>query len=211
MKTRRSLTALLVCAAFLLFCPQVFATYINFDDQGYSGPTTFGGTMEEITLNDVGGSGINVTFLGGVILTNATNFPANNSSVYGTYFGGGSDHGYENPMTITFSESVTNFYMDLYNGWTTDRTFTVSDNSGNSTTVTLPNNISSGQTLVEFAAIGTVITIADVTPGVSTWDFLIDNIYFNEPLPSQVPEPATMILLGSGLLGLAGLRRKFRR
>ena len=36
------------------------------------------------------------------------------------------------------------------------------------------------------------------------------HIFSAGPASTPVPEPATMLLLGSGLIGFAGIRRKFK-
>ena len=188
------------------------ATDINFDDQGLSGPSTFAATSTRPQHLDISAGGGTVSFDGGVILTKTTNLPVDQTSVYGT---ASFVTGLANPLTIkfTFSNPIQNFFMDLLNGNTIPINYRVSDNTGHSADFLIAPNLSSGRSLVGFAATGTEVDVTALTPGPQglDWDFFVDNIHFNEALPPILGVPdagATFGLLLSSLLGLNFLRRR---
>ena len=202
-----------LATAALCFGGLAQATLIDFDSQGFSGPCCFGGPAETRTVIL---GGYRVVFTGGVILTNTSNLPADQTSVYGTASFG---NAYSNPLTVSFFDAITNaprnisnFFLDVLNGNVVNIDYTVADNLGHSQTVNLAPNLSSGAATIGFAAAGNVVTIFAAPSTVIGWDFFIDNIHFNEQLPGTAPEPGTLALLGIAILGFAIQRRlKHRR
>jgi hypothetical protein len=182
---------------------------INFEDR--TGPISFpqNPVMQTLVYSNIGGSGISATLTGGFVLKNTFNLPADESTVYGTAFGAatGINAGLSNPLTVTFSQNITGFSLDLYNGLNSNVQYVVSDNLGNSLTSTLSPNLSSGNSRIGFAAAGDVVTIAAVG---SNFDFFIDNITFDQSLIGT-PEPCPLALLGSGLVLIALIHRRSTR
>ena len=182
------------------------ASLLNFDDQGLSGPSTFGAASPVTVVEVV--DGVQITIEGGTILTNTTNLPANQTSIYGTasFFTGG-----QNPITITFDQAIENFFLEVLNGATTDVEYTVMDNLGSSRTFTLAPNLDSGATTIGIATVGTQITIMAMEDN-GFFDFFVDNIAWNQDLPPEltVPVPAAAPLMLAGL-GVIAARRKAKK
>lgn len=192
------------------------AVVINFEDM--TGSTRFVDACAAVscpqTVIENTSAGL-VTINGGVVLTHATNLPADQTSIYGT---ANLVAGLQNPITISFQNPVQNFLVDVINGSTSARNFQLADNAGHSSTFSLASNTSSGATTIGFAATGTQITLAD-TSGGAAFDFFIDNITFNVPISctnsscqqqdgtGTVPEPSTLSLLALPALALL-FRRK---
>jgi PEP-CTERM motif len=196
--------ALALAMASAFAAQRANAFIINFTAAGVPHGPSLAADATASTLNVTTPIGT-VVFGGGAVLTNEVALPADTGTVYYTSFfccGTGTT---PNTLTITFPQPITNFFVDLYNGQVDTDTFTASDNSGESTTVSIPPNSSSGTSLISFPALGDVVTITTSDPN---YDFSIDNIGFDQPTPGT-PEPSTwaMLLLGFAGLSFVGYRR----
>lgn len=189
------LAATVLCS--LCFCGVAAADVINFEPpQAALGPSTFPGSAQTLNITTAP-SGTTTTLTGGALLSSTANLPADQTNLYGTIgpgLGSGTS-GYTDPMVLNFNKSITNFVATVYNGNLTAENFLVSDNVGNSAMFNLPPNLSGGNSMVFFPAAGTQVTITEQGVGTS-WDFFVDNVMFDVPLPGATPEPASFVLVG---------------
>jgi hypothetical protein len=140
------------------------------------------------------------TFTGGELLNAEVGLNADQTGGYTSQglFGSGET----NPLVITFAAPVSNFSVFVANGEDV-RNYTVSDDLGDATTLSLASAGSFGAGTFSLTA-GGITTVKITSANADGWDFAIDNIVFTEATP--VPEPRSLLLVCVSFLLLPVIR-----
>ena len=175
------------------------ADSFSFSDQP-AGPSTFAASTGPHSVTE----GL-ATFSGGTILTNETSSTfAGNVYATASDLSAASPFTFLDPLTITFSQAVSNLTLVVVNNLAD--TFVLRDNNGNSISANFGTNVSNGiLTLTDTNILSATIGTTD-----PAWDFALSGGSYTSSSgsPTPTPEPGTLIMLGTGLLGLAGVARK---
>lgn len=155
---------------------------INFANDGYTGPPDFfdAGAMQEASILDALAN--TVTISGGVFLGSEFDLAAVDTTVYATastFSNVSPGPGVQEPITITFTEPISDFSVTIFNGLSTSATYQISDNKGDSTTVTLGPNSASDNSQSAFLSNTHGATQVTITAIGVPYDFSIDNIVYD--------------------------------
>jgi hypothetical protein len=107
--------------------------------------------------------------------------------------------------TYSFASPITAFGLWLTGVQTVFTTsFTLTFNDGTAQTLNLPINVDGGTTCYGFTDTAAFSSITITNLSDDAWGQ--DDVSYSSP--SSVPEPSSLLLLGSGVVGLAGLPRR---
>lgn len=211
----------LICCLFvLLFCSHfAVADVINFDDiifptgvSGMSIPTNYSGlTWGTVSLASQGWPEVTSEWH---VMWNSPDigyipaYPESNPNyVYNAYGGIGLWFSFSQP--VHFDGAYFMNYFNLYSGTNSapnpDYVY-FRDDLGHQS-AQLPLQRTPQFLTADFEGATTISVLFGPQTTDPRW-FAMDDITFNS---QTVPEPATMLLLGLGLVGLAGIRRKFKK
>ena len=108
--------------------------------------------------------------------------------------------------TFNFASPVHDFGLWLTGVQTIfTSTFTLTFNDGTAETLNLPINVNGGTSYYAFTDSASFSSITITNLSIDAWG--IDDVSYSA-ISSTVPEPTSLMLLGSGVVGLAGLLRR---